>query len=143
MTFFNFTRHRYTFFLISALIILPGLISLVLPGGLRPGIDFTSGSIMTLRFERGPDQTAVRQAFADLGQTDAIVQSSNDGTFVVRTRPLATDSGETDANGQPVSGRQVLEDGLVQRLGPVTFLSFDQVSPIIAQEIVRYAILAV
>ena len=44
---FDFVGHRALFYLVSALIIVPGLISLVLPGGLRPGIDFTGGTVMT------------------------------------------------------------------------------------------------
>ena len=51
----DFVSKRHLFFLISALAILPGLVSLLLPGGLHPGIDFTSGSILTLRFARPVD----------------------------------------------------------------------------------------
>jgi preprotein translocase subunit SecF len=49
---FDFVGHRALFYLVSALIIVPGLVSLVLPGGLRPGIDFTGGTVMTL--DSGP-----------------------------------------------------------------------------------------
>jgi preprotein translocase subunit SecF len=139
---FDFVRHRYAFFAVSALLILPGLISFLLPGGLRPGIDFTSGSIMTVRFERSVDQAALRAAYAEIGQTDAIVQRSDENTFIIRTRTLEEPRPETAA-GESVSARQRLENMLREKFGPITVLSFDQVSPIVAEEIVRNAILAV
>ena len=41
---------RAWFFLFSALIILPGVISLIIPPALKPGIDFTSGAIFDVTF---------------------------------------------------------------------------------------------
>ena len=38
-----------------AIFLVPGIISLVLPGGLNPGIDFTSGTIMTIQFDNPVD----------------------------------------------------------------------------------------
>ncbi|HLI28070.1 MAG TPA: protein translocase subunit SecF [Chloroflexota bacterium] len=138
----DFVRKRYLFFLISALIILPGVISLVLPGGIHPGIDFTSGSILTLRFRQPVDTAQVRQAFSDLGHPEAIVQRSED-VFVVRTFPLAPE--ERDAAGNVVrpSERQTIEQELGARLGGVEVLQFDSVSPIVATEIVQRSVLAV
>ena len=141
--FFDFVRHRYRFFLISTLLIIPGVISLVLPGGLRPGIDFTSGSIMTVRFELSVEQGAIRAAYAVIGQTDAIVQRSDESTYIIRTRALEGESGEATPAGQGASARQKLEDMLTENFGPINVLSFDQVSPIVAAEIVRNATLAV
>ncbi len=59
----DFVKRRYLFFLASALVILPGVISLLLPGGIHPGIDFTSGSILTLRFSRPVETGELREAF--------------------------------------------------------------------------------
>ena len=65
----DFVKHRKWFYLISLVLIIPGMISLILPGGLRPGIDFTSGTIMTLQFEQTVDQPQLREAFAALGHS--------------------------------------------------------------------------
>ncbi len=138
----DFVKYRRWFYLISLALIIPGIISLLLPGGLRPGIDFTSGTIMTLRFGGNVEQAQVRQAFADLGHGEAIVQRADDGTFVVRTLPFEGTLPESaDAGGQ--TERQVIVNGLTQQFGQVEVLSLDVVSPIIASEIVRYAVLAV
>src|SRR5438477_1628707 len=87
---FDFVRNRRIFYLLSALLLVPGVISLILPGGLNPGIDFTSGTIMTIQFQRPEpvDQTELRAALDQLGHGETIVQASGDNTFVVRTRPL-------------------------------------------------------
>jgi preprotein translocase subunit SecF len=132
---------RYLFFLLSAIVILPGLVSLILPGGIHPGIDFTAGSILTLRFPEPVDQGQLRQAFADLGHPEAIVQRSED-VYLVRTFPLAED--QRDEGGNVIrSERQDIEAGLRQRFGGVEVLGFDSVSPIVAAEIVQKSLLAV
>jgi preprotein translocase subunit SecF len=142
---FDFVHNRRLFYLLSAALLIPGVISLVLPGGLNPGIDFTSGTIMTIQFQRPEpvDQQDVRDAFAGLGHAEAIVQrSSGENTYIIRTRPLrqATTS---DTGDSSTSERQQIEDALGARFGALQILNLDQVSPLIAEEIVRYAILAV
>jgi preprotein translocase subunit SecF len=138
----DFVRYRMWFYAVSVILIVPGIVSLLLPGGLRPGIDFTSGTIMTLRFQQEVEQTRLREAFAGLGHGEAIVQRADDGTFVVRTLPFEGALPESaEASGQ--TERQVIVNALTQEFGQVDVLSLDVVSPIIASEIVRYAVLAV
>ena len=137
---------RYYFFLLSLLILLPGIISLILPGGLRPGIDFSSGSIMTLRFEQPVEQSALRSEFTSLGHPEAIVQKSGSGnetTFIIRTYTLKGEQKDETGKVVEVSERQKVEDALTQKFGKMSVLTFDSVSPIIAAEIVKNAIIAV
>jgi preprotein translocase subunit SecF len=115
---FDFVRHRALFYLVSALIIVPGLISLVLPGGLRPGIDFTGGAVMTLNFEQLVKEDALRDAFSRSGHAEAVVQHTpGTNEFVVRTRPLVQAVASAD---EPVgqSERRQLEATLTQEFGP-------------------------
>ncbi|HUR20401.1 MAG TPA: protein translocase subunit SecF [Vicinamibacterales bacterium] len=137
----DLVRHKNLYFLISAILIIPGLISLVLPGGLRPGIDFTSGTILTVRFTQPVDQPSVRNAFSELGHTEAIVQAAGDNTFIIRTRPFTQVA--AGASTDTKSERQVVEEGLRSRLGEFQILSLDLVSPLIAQEIVYKSVLAI
>lgn len=134
---------RHAFLLISLLMVLPGLISLALPGGIRPGIDFTSGSIMNIRFDKEVDQASVRQAFADMGHDQAVIQRANDGTYIIRTGALREEVRDDTGAAVQASERKQIEDELTRRFGPLTVLSFDQVSAIVATEIVRNSILAV
>jgi SecD/SecF fusion protein len=134
-------KHRYVFLGVSTLVLLPGLISLLLPGGIHPGIDFSSGSNLTLRFQQPVEQGALRQAFADLGHPEAVVQRSEDA-YLIRTFPLAVEERDAAGNIARPSERQTVEQALSTRFGGVEVLSFDSVSPIIAAEIVQKSILA-
>jgi preprotein translocase subunit SecF len=138
----EFTRYRFHFYFISLALLLPGVISLVLPGGLRPSIDFTSGTLMTLRFDESVEQAPLRETFEHLGHPEAIVQRSGENEFVVRTAPLAQPRAGGSGSVETVSGRERVEAGLEARHGAVDILNLDQVSPLIADEIVRYSIIA-
>jgi preprotein translocase subunit SecF len=139
---FDFVAHRMQFYLLSAIFLVPGIISLVLPGGLNPGIDFTSGTIMTIQFENPVTADQLRVAFDQLGHGEAIIQQSGDNTFVVRTRPLAQ-AQQSDSGDATNSERQQIEQALTSQVGPMQIVSLDQVSPLVAEQIVRLAILAV
>jgi preprotein translocase subunit SecF len=140
---YDFVRNRRIFYLLSAVLLIPGVISLVLPGGLNPGIDFTSGTIMTVQFDNAVDQQKLREAFARLDHPEAVVQqSTGENTFVIRTKPLVQ-AQQSDTGDLGNSERQQIEQALTAEFGPVQILNLDQVSPLIAQEIVRYAVLAV
>ena len=54
----DLVARRWLFYVLSAAIALPGLVSLALPGGLRPGIDFIN-TAATLRSERPDDGSPV------------------------------------------------------------------------------------
>lgn len=79
---FDFISKRNWFFLISAIIIIAGVITLIV-AGLNTGIEFSSGSTMTLVFKEPVQQADLRAAFAELGHSEAIIQhSSKDAYFI-------------------------------------------------------------
>jgi preprotein translocase subunit SecF len=129
----NFVGQRGWFYLISLLVIVPGVVFLAIAPGLRPGIDFTGGSTLTLAFETNVDQTDLRERLAALGHPEATVQKLGDDTYFIRTKEL------DDAEKAALTG------GLEARLSPdgLTELSFDLVSPVVASETVINAIYAV
>ena len=137
----DLVRWRKLYFVISAVLLVPGLISLVLPGGILPGIDFTSGTIVTVRFPQPVDQTALRSALADFGHPEAIVQAAGDNTFIVRTRPFEQVAAGADA--EQLAERQRFEQTLRERFSEPEILSLESVSPLIATEIIWKSILAI
>ncbi|HNP87054.1 MAG TPA: protein translocase subunit SecF [Kouleothrix sp.] len=102
----SIVRHRYIWFLISLLIIIPGLVFLLMPGGgLRPSIDFSGGALWEFQFpnkqlsELSTDD--ITQIFTQQGFEGAKVQLSTvtvQGTSVasalVRTKALDPNTGE-------------------------------------------------
>ncbi len=97
---------RWWFIIFSLIVILPGIVSLAIPPGLRLGIEFTSGSTMTLRFEQPVTQSDLRDALADVGQGDAIVQHTGEGNYQVRTRTLAPAGPAEGTEPAPTTGER-------------------------------------
>ena len=85
----NLVGNRNWYFALSALIMVPGLISLAIPPSLKPGIEFTSGTTFTVRFQSPPTSEAITTELSDLGFKDSRVQGAGDQDFIVRTRPLS------------------------------------------------------
>jgi len=73
-THFNFLGHRRAAFIVSAVLILAGVISMVAHGGLELGIDFAGGSLVQLQFEEPISAEAIRATLAGVGYGDAEIQ---------------------------------------------------------------------
>ena len=140
---FNIVGKRGWYFVISALVIIPGLLSMIAPpgwaaggSGLRPGIDFSSGSVLTVAFVEPADPDAVRNVMSGVGHPEALVQSVGETSVLIRTRVLE------EASGNIASERQRIEEALEAQVGLIDASGVDTVSPIIAQETVRNTFLA-
>jgi len=135
---------RGWYFLISALIIFPGLVSMMAPpgwlsgnSGLRAGIDFSSGSVMNVTFREPVEEDDIRQRMDELGHTEALIQRVGGTNFFIRTEVLE------EAVGDGLSEREVIERDLEKFLGMERGrVEFDTVSPIVAHETVRTAFYA-
>lgn len=57
--------------------------------GLKPGIDFTGGSLMEIKFSQTrPDNSVIESTFAELGQKNIVIQKTGDSSVIVRTEFL-------------------------------------------------------
>jgi preprotein translocase subunit SecF len=122
---------RNWFFIISICLLLPGIISMI-AFGFRLGVDFSSGTIMTLNFTPAVDQSVLRQQMGQLGFGDATIQKTSTGDFLVRTKGIDTDQ------------KTALLDGLKKGLNSdVAVRDFNTVSPLVASEVARNAAVAV
>lgn len=127
----DIVNKRNWFFLVSIFLLVPGIISM-LAFGFRLGIDFSSGTVMTLRFSQAVDQSALRQQMAQLGYPDATIQKTSEGDFLVRTKDINSEQ------------KIALIDGLKKGLTvDVTIRDFSTVSPLVASEVARNAAIAV
>ncbi len=91
----DFVSKRKWFFLLSGIIILAGIIALIV-SGLNLGLEFSSGTTMTLLFEKHVAQADLRSALADLGHSNAIIQSSSQDTFLLQGVALSPQQTERD-----------------------------------------------
>jgi preprotein translocase subunit SecF len=137
---FDFISRRKLFIGISAAVILLGVISVAVQGGLRLGIDFTGGSEVHLRFTQDVNANEIRQAANELQLGEAVVQQiglAEDNEYLVRVPAIEVVDGESVA--------QRIENRLAERLGAESFtvLREELVGPRAGSELRQQGILAV
>ena len=87
----NFMKFKWLYFLLSALILVPGMISLVL-FGLKPSIDFVGGSLLELKFEENQSLVVdYQKTIEDSGFDVYSIQSSGEKEFLIRMKPITKD----------------------------------------------------
>jgi preprotein translocase subunit SecF len=121
---------RFRFFLISGIIIIVSIVSLA-NFGLKSGIEFSSGSMMTIHFEQVIDSDELKQEVASSGYPNAIIQQTGEDDFLIRTGELTSEDKEQITNA------------LTARFGPATESEFHSVSPMVAAETARNAAIAI
>lgn len=84
---------RKWLFLISGVTALLALIVLLIPPALKPGIEFTSGSTMQLKFAGPVKADDLHSEFVALGHSEARIQSTGSSAFLIRTRSLQSPPG--------------------------------------------------
>lgn len=127
----DIVNKRNWFFLFSLCLLIPGIISMIV-AGFNFGIDFSSGTIMTLRFDTTVDQSTLREELKNLGYSEASIQKTSEGDFLVRIRDIDTEQKESLIAG--------LEKNLNTKL---TLRDLYTVSPLVASEVARNAAVAV
>jgi len=149
---FDFVGRRNWYYLLSLLVLVPGMISLLIPPSLKPGIEFTGGTTFTVRFAQNVHQDVLRSALSDLGHPEAVVQRTGESRFLVRTRELKGAAAAPEVGPAPPSERDEIEAGLRQRFGDFLdnegkvsnrFIDFYIVSGTVSEEIGRNAGFAV
>ena len=81
---FRFVERKQWYFLLSGLLIVPGVIFLLL-GGLKLGIEFKGGTLLDARFDSPPSATAVHDVMTSTGHPEAVVQGAEGGRVQIRT----------------------------------------------------------
>ncbi len=83
----NFLGHRRAAFILSTAVILVGLISLVVQGGPKQGIDFQGGILLQVQFEGPIAAESIRETLAEIGLADAEIQHFGDAReAIIRTK---------------------------------------------------------
>jgi preprotein translocase subunit SecF len=129
----DIVKHRYLYFGISLLVIIPGMIALIL-WGLPLGIDFRGGSLLDIRFDSGtvPQPSEVSILYAENGISDTIVQTSGLNGLIIRSLEM------TDAQ------RNQLISAMEARFNStITVQRFESVGPSVGQEVANRAAEAV
>jgi preprotein translocase subunit SecF len=108
---FDFLGKKWPFIGASLVLTAAGLVSLVINGGPKYGIDFNGGALMYLRFNQEPPLDKIRAALKSKIQGDVTVQQITGQPEVQVGTEIA---GEKDLN----SNRQLIEDTLRATFSP-------------------------
>ena len=124
---------RYLYFLLSFIIIVPGLVFLAIDG-LPLSIDFTGGSLFEITFSGGQalDTEAINAIYEEAGIDDAQVTTTDTGSVIIRSSFLTNEVRD-----------QILTAMKSEAGGDVTVISFDSVGPTIGAQVASRAALAV
>lgn len=97
----DFMKYRKFFVVVSALLILVGILSIFVHGKLNVGVDFAGGTQMTLKFKDQPEPDDLRNLLAAGGFDEAQIQrfgAEEDNEILIRTAVVeGSEEGAGDA----------------------------------------------
>jgi len=114
---FNFVRNRRMAYIISAIVILIGLISILFQG-FNLGIDFAGGTLIQIRFDKSVSTTEVRNVLSEFNLSQSTIQNLSENEFVIRTEKIDPEriKGILSALRENLTDLEVLR---VETVGPV------------------------
>ncbi|MBX3072329.1 protein translocase subunit SecF [Candidatus Obscuribacterales bacterium] len=135
----DIVKYRKIWFGISALLTIPGVVGIILcmmtfGAPLKPGIDFTGGSILQYQFEKPLELDQVRHVLEEVDLHGSQVQKafiSGKEVIVMRTKAI-DDEAE----------KKRLDTELEKQCGPFQALSVDKVTATIGPELLTNGLLA-
>lgn len=126
----RFSKYIWLYFLISGIVLVPGMFFLV-RFGLRPAVDFTGGTLLELSFKKDVAPQTI-EAVAKKDELAVVsIQRSSNNSYIIRTKP------ETDnklASFQKDVAKEVSEVPTVSRN--------ETVGPVLGKELLQKAIIA-
>lgn len=90
----DFSGKKMLWFIISLVIIIPGIVSIMI-NGLNFGIDFAGGNLIRVQFQNETSVDTIRTAVNDSGISDALVQESDDNSFIIKTKVITEEQEKT------------------------------------------------
>jgi preprotein translocase subunit SecF len=135
----DIVKYRPIWFGLSLAVTIPGLIGIILcliqfHAPLKPGIDFTGGSIMQYQFAQHVDLQKVRDVLEETGFAGSQVQEASIGgkeVIVMRTKAIDDES-----------EKRKLDNDLKERVGEFKTLSVDKVSATVGPELLASGLVA-
>lgn len=126
----NFLKYKYFYFILSAIVIVPGVLSLIF-FGLRPSIDFTGGTVWEVKFTKPISNTQINGYFSSQNNNDFGSAVATPNSVIMKFKPLTDDQKNT------------LQQGLETKFGPLTTARFETVGPLLGQELINKTLVAV
>jgi len=130
----QFMKYKWFYFLLSALVILPGIYFLI-RYGLRLSVDFTGGSVLELKFKQtisGSQLLDISKIVEEKKYEVIEVQSSGEGQILLKMKPI----GKEDVS--------IIKTLLAQEFKEIPEeVRFETVGPILGKELINKTIVAI
>ncbi len=126
----NWMKFKWLYFLISALVIIPGIVSLFL-FGLKPAIDFTGGSLLELKFQEQIETDEIKQLLFDKEFRISSIQQSGEKQILIRLQPIKKEKAEQ------------MKLILTEEFGQLEEIRFETVGPTLGKELIKKTIWAI
>ena len=136
----NIVAKRMWFLSASTIILIVGILSLLFPPHLNLGIDFLSGTGVTVKFENDINSSQIENQFNKIGLDSPSIQSMGDKTFFIRTEKLS--DFDVENNDSTVS-RSDLEKSIEEIDSDAEIIEIESVGTKVAEGTVRNSIIAV
>lgn len=130
----NLMKHKKIFFFLSAIVLVPGLISLLI-FGLKPAIDFIGGSLLEVKLveEKSVEnfqETVLKEQLKDVFIVNS-VQKTGEGSLIFRGNEITNEQ------------KDIALDLLQTELGELAVLRFETVGPVLGQELLKKTFTAI
>lgn len=125
-------KNRKYYYIVSGALFVASILAII-AWGLKPGLDFTGGSLLELSFNNGRPQTAeIQQATQTINLGEVIVQPSGDKNVILKFQNVSEDQHQ-----------QILNAIGTKFPGQAKELRFESIGPVIGQELQQKAWLAI
>ena len=133
---FDIAGRAKIWFIISLLVIVPGLLSMA-TRGFNFGIDFTGGTIIDLKFENAVEISKVRDALRPFGLDGATIQLSGESSDVAASNNVMIRTTDLEENQ-----RKEVMAGIKSAVGNYEVLREEKVGATIGSELIFNAVMA-
>lgn len=133
---FDIAGRAKIWFIISLLVIIPGLISMI-TRGFNFGIDFTGGTIIDLKFEQAVEISKVRESLRPFGLDGATIQLSGESSDVASSTNVMIRTVDLEEEK-----RKEIMAGIKSAVGNYDVLREEKVGATIGGELIFNAVMA-
>lgn len=110
----NFMKYKYAAFGLSGVIIVAGIINIAFGKGLKPGIDFSGGTLIRIMLRNQVDVGEVRRALSEQDLGGSVIQEVGKGKreYIIRTTQAVKGDqrpGEEELEAHEIMGNKVIE----------------------------------
>ena len=136
-THIDFMGNYKTAIMFSVLLILAGLVSVFMHGGLKFGIDFAGGTLVQLKFENPPSIESIRSGLKEIGLADSTIQEfGSPDTILIR---VERSEGKLEEMGSRI------KESLEQTRGftGITIERVEMVGPKVGKDLRQKALLSI